>query len=202
MRVRPAAGSRCRAPRWSGGRSRNPPGRPASGSRLSISSAILNTANRSALSRRHGVAQDRQMPGTQRAGVPLHCMATANSSGLRLGLSQGILMKTRTMPAFDRAGDIFIADRGDRACDLRLCGVGQFDDGQAGGRGHETEQAERVFQRGRALLRKRCHQRRQPVLQVSRGLRTSRSCSSKRWSGTVPVRCSRRRKCSRRRHWR
>ena len=77
------------------------------------------------------------------------------------------------MLAFDRAGDIFIADRGDRACDLRFCGVGQFDDGQAGGRGHEAEQAERVFQRGRALLRKRRRQRRQPVLQVPRGLRTS-----------------------------
>ena len=49
-------------------------------------------------------------------------------------------MKT-TMPAVDLAGDIFIADGGDRACDLRFCGVGQFDDGQAGGRGHETKQA-------------------------------------------------------------
>ena len=101
----------------------------------------------------HGIAQHRQMPGTQRAGIPRRPMAT-ELIRLRLGLSHGILVKTRTVLAFDRAGDIFIADRRDRACDFRFCGVGQFDDGQAGGRGHEAEQAKRVFQRRRALLRK------------------------------------------------
>ena len=46
-------------------------------------------------------------------------------------------MKT-SPPVFERAGDIFIADLGDRGCDLRLCRVGQFDNGPAGGRGHVT----------------------------------------------------------------
>ena len=76
------------------------------------------------------------------------------------------------MPAFDWAGEIFIAYLGNRACDLGFRALGQFDDGQAGGRGHEAEQAERVFQRGRTLLREDGRQRCQPVLQIPRGLRT------------------------------
>src|SRR3979411_1881307 len=65
-----------------------------------------------------------------------------NSSGLRLRCSGGVLAKTRPLPAFDRAGEILIADLCDCARDLRFRGFGQFNDGQAGGGEHEAEQAE------------------------------------------------------------
>ena len=62
-------------------------------------------------------------------------------------------MKTRAVPAFDRAGDILIADLRDRARDLRFRGSASSTIGRRVAGRHEAEQAQRIFQRGRALLR-------------------------------------------------
>ena len=68
----------------------------------------------------------------------------------------GALAKTRAVPALDRAGDMFIADLRDRACDLPVFRVlGQFNDRQPGGWRHEAEQEKCVFQ-GRLIF---LHQR-------------------------------------------
>lgn len=79
--------------------------------------------------------------------------------------------------SFRPAGEILIGDLCDRVRDRIFRRVGQSNDGQAGGGRHEAEQAERIFQRGRALFGECGCQRRQPIVQISRGLQPSLSAA-------------------------
>src|ERR1700730_2251515 len=81
-----------------------------------------------------------------------------------------VLVKATVAPALAGTSDILVPDRRDRACDLGLCRISQFDDRQAGSGRYEAEQTQGIFHGGRGLLYERGSQRRQPALQISRGL--------------------------------
>ena len=120
----------------------------------------------------HGEAQYRQLPGAQGSWRAIRFRERLNSFKTPIRRS-GSFCEKAAVPVLDRTGDILVADRGDRACDLGLIRIGQFDDRQPSGGRHEAEQAQRVFQRGGAFPGERSRQGRQPALQISRRLQSS-----------------------------